>query len=166
VNSLHLNADQLAAWLAGDRSAEAAAHLHSCAACQSQVASFESAVSNFRSGLTTIAESPHPATLQTSKTSRSPSWFRPVFSPGYGWAVAAVLVAVLAVVPFYKTGGNSPQPPRTPPIAIAEVSDTALFEQMDAQLARSVPRSMEPLAALSWTGSDSEASSTNTNGNE
>jgi hypothetical protein len=159
VSNLHLNADQLAAWLAGDRSAEASAHLQGCAVCQAEVTSFESAIVSFRSGVHAAAERPRPAIWGTPQ---------PRFSlraaPAWGWALAAACAAVLAVSPFYQAGPEPQDERRPTPVATAELSDSALFEQMNAQLARSVPRSMEPLAALAWNANDIEANTAATKG--
>jgi hypothetical protein len=161
VSNVHLSPDQLAAWLAGDQPADVKVHLERCSRCQAEIAGFEDAISNFRSGIHAIADRREAVILTQS---------RPRFAlraaPAWGWALAAACVAVLAVVPFYKTGSPPPHAIQPAPVAVAELSDAALFEQMDAQLARSVPRSMEPLAALAWTANDIGASFATTQGNQ
>ena len=129
--SEHLNDRQVSEWMAGERPAELSAHVEVCAACRGEVTRFDAILGSFHDGV------------------RSMSKEAPVIRvPGRKWVPrlvrAGALAALLAAITLY-------QPRRAPVVvAVVEVSDSVLFEQVNAQLARRVPGAMEPLEALTW----------------
>jgi hypothetical protein len=59
------------------------------------------------------------------------------------WAVAAVVMLLLGAIPLYKRAQDRQRE------AAQEKADAVLLEQVNAGLARSVPRAMAPL--MGWT---------------
>jgi hypothetical protein len=161
VNKVHLDSDQFAAWVAGDRPRDIAVHLNGCAVCRAEVIRFESAVSRLRSSLCAASDA------QRIPIFRPPSraWGLRVMTPALGWSVAALVAVVLMAVPFYKAFEPSAKTHSIRQVAAADVSDAVLFEQVNAQLSRNVPGAMEPLA-LGWSATDVDAKATTTQGNE
>ena len=127
--SQHLSGEQVSAWVAGDRPAAVAEHCAACPACRDEVTRFEGALAGFRDGVRLISV-PRPAFESPEHRWR--------LAPR--WALAGVVAAVLIAIPFYRPGSPAP----------GEISDSMLFDQVNAQLARRVPGAMEPLSALAW----------------
>lgn len=133
--SQHLSGEQLSAWMTGDRPAEVAEHCAGCPACRDEVARFTGSLASFRDGLRLMAV-PRPA----FEFPERPRWMILKWRLSPRWALAGALLAVLAVIPLYRRGDPAP----------VEISDSALFDQVNVQLARRVPGAMEPLSALAW----------------
>lgn len=140
----HLSAEEISALLAGEELSgrRAAGHLAECHECRAEVARLESLLLDFG----TAARG-----LQTA----SPAFRVPAGMPERRWMTlnralaGALAAAALAVVPVYRMQH------RAPPVAQSfEVTDAILLQQVDAQLARSIPGSMEPLVALAWSSAD------------
>jgi anti-sigma factor RsiW len=159
VSEVHLNSNQFAAWMAGDRPAEIAVHLDGCVVCRAEVTRFESAVSRLRSSLSAVSDA------QRIPVFRPPSraWGLRMITPALGWSVAAAVAVVLMAVPFYKAFEPSAKPHSIRQVAAADVSDAVLFEQVNAQLSRNVPGAMEPLALGSATDVDAKATTSQEN---
>lgn len=100
---------------------------------------FGQAVSSFRDAIHQEGERAEIPSLQTIR-SREPG----ARSVGLRWSVAAVAVALLALgaIPAYQSSERLKVQQRE---AEQEKADVLLMEQVNAGLARSVPRAMTPL---------------------
>lgn len=126
----HLSDRQIAAWMTGERTAEAEAHVRECAQCGAEVARLESAVAAFRGS---VREWSAGVAGQSAVRSPAPRALRLV--------LATAMLAILAGVPIYRTVERQRQEEQAR-------ADALLLEQVDAGLARSVPAPMEPLLSL------------------
>lgn len=147
----HLSAEQIGELLGSEAAAsltreqaEARAHLYACPQCTAELDSLREVLALFRE--TTSAY----ATEQLARVPR-PSFARlPVrrpFTPGLLWAAAGLLV-IAGLVPLemqHQRGLKQLPPAGTSSPAARAVSDEALLEEINLELAASVPASMQPL---------------------
>jgi anti-sigma factor RsiW len=135
----HLSPKQISKCIAGSGSAAEQEHGRSCPECAAEIARFEGAIAGLRVGLSRCAEE------------RSSQGFpayaeRPAAIPGrlavvWRGALAAAAAVVLAVVPVYWGVREAPPEPQVQ-------ADAELLDEVDQQLSRSVPRTLEPLMDL------------------
>ena len=148
----HLTSRQISEWVLGDYSREAELHLRACSLCREELSRFEASLKGFRSSVRHWSESqfpPHPP-LQI-KRNPARSW-----TMGLAWAAAVIVLCILL-------GRLSHHP--VPPSSTA-VADTALLTQIDHEVSRTVPDSMESLTQLvAWdAGSSASASDQSVSG--
>jgi hypothetical protein len=125
-----LTAEQIAQWIAGERPAEAALHVAGCGRCRQEVAHFEDVLAQFRSSARSVN-----VPLPVLRTRRSPMWPR--------W-VAVAAAALLVLVPVYRDRRERER-------AAIEREDAQLLQQVDTEISRAVPGSMDPLVKMvSW----------------
>ena len=138
----HLSAGEISAWLAGERTAERDGHLRECAECRAAVERVEAPLARFRCAV-------------QAWSSQEISLARPIElrrRHGFGMmrlAMAAAMVVMLAGVPLYLRDRARDRAAET------ARQDEALLEQVQTEVARSVPEPMEPLAKLVVWSSDS-----------
>lgn len=137
--------------------AAASAHLAACPACHSEFAALQSSLVSFRVASIQLAQrtidqrgpAHRPLLLPTRRTRR----FLTV--PAYVAAAAALAIAVL--LPLHTTTPVAGPVVNTPVVNTAAAqpteSDEALFEQINQDVAASVPGPMEPLANPTGQGS-------------
>ncbi len=136
----HLSAQEISAWLAGERTAEQEEHLRACPECRAAIARVEAPLEQFRGAV-------HAWSEQELGQARPIELRR--HGLGFGMmrlAVAATMVVMLAGVPLYLRDSARER--------AAELArkDEALLEQVQTEVARSVPEPMEPLTKLvSWS---------------
>jgi predicted anti-sigma-YlaC factor YlaD len=134
----HLSAEQIAQWMAGEHPAGAEQHLHQCPECSSEVARLQGTLALFRGAVTEWSEQQDASKVQAAwKVQRASHGFRPM-----RWALACVALLLLALIPVYH---NAAERQRKADIARA---DAALLEQVDVEISRAVPSTMEPLLKL------------------
>jgi len=127
----HLSAEQIAQWIAGEHTAEAELHVAACDRCQSEVAGLVDVLAQFRCSARSVA-----APLPALRAWRPAVWPR--------WAAVAAAVALLALVPVYRDRRERQR-------AELEREDSQLLQQVDAEISRAVPGSMDPLVKMvSW----------------
>jgi hypothetical protein len=132
----HLREEDICRWMAGERTPEVEEHLANCRDCNTHVARMSEVLSEFRHSVRGRSERAlaHPGALPA----RGPSGL------GWGGVAAAVLVALLIAVAAWL--------PRHMPgnvrAGVADVDDAALLRRVDAEVSRTVPGPMEPLASL------------------
>jgi predicted anti-sigma-YlaC factor YlaD len=146
----HLTKDEISALVAGEgfASAEASAHVLECGECQAEVHRLEGVLINLRVALREQA-APPPSFVRPAED--VPETGRRSWMTGPRWALAGGLaVATLALIPAWRTTPPKPEPQ----VAVLEVSDAALLQQVDEQLNRAIPGSMEPLVALAWSSTE------------
>lgn len=145
----HLTSEQIEAWMIGDRTPEHGAHLRGCPECARALAQAEQPVELFGSAMREWSDRQMPRRT-----------FDPAahVSHSYGWhpmriALAGAALLGLIAVPVFRP---TPVVESTVPASTA-VSDEALLRQVDLEVSRSVPGSMEPLAVLMTNETDSDS---------
>lgn len=132
----HLSSEQIARWMAGERTADER-HALECPQCQAEIARMESALSKFRSAVHELGE--EQSAIQTVWT---PERTRRAWGSHQArWAAACIALLVMAVIPVYHSARERQR-------AEMVKADAALLEQVDAEISRAVPTTMEPLANL------------------
>jgi len=135
----HLSSEQIARWMAGERTPAEEQHARQCPECGAELARMEAALSLFRGSVRAWSEQ--------SIAQPQAAWKPAPVAHRWGlqpmrWAVACVVVLMLAAIPLYR---NASEKQRQAELAKA---DAALLEQVDAEISRAVPATMEPLAKL------------------
>ena len=126
----HLSAEQIAQWIAGERTSETESHMDVCQRCRTEVRGFEAVLGQFRSSARSIST---PAPVMRAR--------RPALWPRW---VAVAAVALLALVPVYRQRQARDR-------AAMEQQDAQLLQQVDTEISRAVPGSMDPLVKMvSW----------------
>jgi anti-sigma factor RsiW len=130
----HLSSEQISEWLLGYPRPGVAQHVQECPACRSELAQFREALGEFGGAVRVWSEDHAEAAVALSASVAEPrSW---AASHQLAWALAIAAVCVLAsfLAPWHR-GESAP-------------SDALLLNQVDAQVSRTVPSSMEPLMKL------------------
>jgi len=141
----HLSSREISEWTAGIRTLQSEDHLHRCAECRAELARLHESLSDFRDSLRdwSASQGTAPRPVWLTEAPRSAHRVR--------WALVAVAMIVLAAIPFYRSH-NRQRPTDT------GMDDAVLLEQIDTDVSRSVPASMEPLTNLvSWNATDVSA---------
>ncbi|MDR3699705.1 MAG: hypothetical protein P4L56_08740 [Candidatus Sulfopaludibacter sp.] len=132
----HLSAEQIAQWIAGQRSAEAEVHVESCGKCRARVTGFEDVLAQFRGAVRSVS-----APVPVWRARRSLVWPR---------LVAVAAIALLLLVPLYREREARRR-------AAIEQQDTQLLQQVDAGISRAVPDAMDPLVKMvSWNSNEAQ----------
>lgn len=134
----HLSAEDISAWLAGERAADRAEHLDECAECRSALASMERPLAEFRGAVKAWGGRELSAVRPIEMRRRSFGIPR--------WAMAAAMVVILAGVPLYLRDRARERATET------ARQDEALLQEVQIDVGRSAPETMEPLAKLVWSG--------------
>ena len=133
----HLNSEDICRWLAGERPADAERHLRECALCGAEVARLEGALQRFGGAVREWSAAQPGA--QSSGPWRAPRAARQWGMRRLRWSMAAAALVVLLAIPVWKDARDK---------RVAEEADKAdaiLMEQVDAQVSRTVPVTLEPL---------------------
>ncbi|MGA2214605.1 MAG: hypothetical protein ABSH31_15115 [Bryobacteraceae bacterium] len=129
----HLDSEQLSECILGEPDSCIAQHLENCPACRAELGNFREALGEFRGAVRCWSESQARAALTIqARPSESRSWIA-----AHQLALALLLAAVCILASMLWRGGEN-----------APASDAVLLNQVDAQVSRTVPRSMEPLTKL------------------
>ena len=141
----HLSAEQLSKYILGQPSALVARHVQHCPACRAELIQFRDALGEFRGAVRAWSEDRadkyQAGNYQEDTALASPA---AVSGPRLGWASHqlpwALLIAVVCIIASFvfprHPGENAP------------ASDAVLLNQVDAQVSRTAPSSMEPLMRL------------------
>ena len=133
----HLSSKDICRWMAGERAAERGAHVRECSLCGAEVARFEGALKRF-GGSVREWSAAQPGAQSPGAWRADRRWrVRPL-----RWGLAAAALVVLAVIPVWKSARDRRI------AAEAAQADAILMEQVDAQVSRTVPATLEPLANL------------------
>lgn len=136
----HLTSRQTSEWLAGFRSPEMDRHLAECAECRAAIRQFESVMNAFRQVVHGRSEqhlSPDFVWTPPTGAARFRAGFRS-FYPAFAAAVVMILLAVALLVPLRPHASGQEM----------ASTDSALLQQVDNEISRSVPEPMEPLMLL------------------
>ncbi len=141
----HLSPEEISLWFAGGRTAELERHAAGCAECGARLGRMDSALAEFRESARSWSEA-------QSETARRIVWNRPVSHMARRWVLVAASLVILASGPAYW---RTRQQARAAEMAHAD----ALLQQVDAEISRAVPQTMEPLVSLvTWGSGPSEES--------
>ena len=131
----HLSSEQLSECIAGFPRPMVARHVEHCTACRAELAQFREALGEFRGAVRTWSEDQAHAAMAASAPVAEPrSW---TASHQLAWALAIAAICVIAsfLRPWHTGAG-------------ARTNDAVLLNQVDAEVSRTVPSSMEPLMNL------------------
>jgi predicted anti-sigma-YlaC factor YlaD len=129
----HLTSEQISESILGEPDPRIAEHLENCPACRAELGNFRQALGEFRGAVRCWSENQAQAALAVSAPpSESRSWIA-----SHQLALALLLAAVCILTSILWHPG---------PNALS--NDAVLLNQVDAQVSRSVPSSMEPLTKL------------------
>jgi hypothetical protein len=135
----HLSPEDISRWFAGDRDPGLQRHAGECEACSARLDRMESALTEFRGSVHDWSAAQPASTPQI--VSRPP--VRHMARP---WVLAAASLLILASGPAWW---HYRQQARAAEMARAD----ALLQQVDAEISRAVPQTMEPLVNLVTWGS-------------
>jgi len=136
----HLSSEQFSWWIAGEHTAAEEQHTEECLACGAELARMEQALSLFRDSAREWGRQngSEACNVWSAKQARNGFGVQPRC-----WMAAAVLMVLLLVaIPMQVSRRN-----RQREAGAAQI-DTALLEQVDTEVSRAVPATMEPLATL------------------
>jgi hypothetical protein len=135
----HLSPEDISRWFAGERSPDLQRHAGECEACSARLDRMESAIEEFRGSV-------HDWSAAQSAVAPHIVWHPPVRHRVRAWILAAASLLILAAGPAWW---HFRQQARAAEMARAD----ALLRQVDAEISRAVPRTMEPLVSLVTWGS-------------
>jgi anti-sigma factor RsiW len=130
----HLSPEDISRWIAGERRGELQRHAGECEACGARLDRMESAIEEFRGSVHDWTAAQSPATPRIV-------WRSPVRHLVRAWMLAVASLLILASGPAWW---HFRQQARAAEMARAD----ALLQQVDAEISRAVPRTMEPLVSL------------------
>jgi hypothetical protein len=137
--SRHLSAEQISAWALGEHAPEVESHAQSCPACRAELTGLDQALVNFRGAVRGWSEEQFGGDFSVDwQRNGVRSWMR--FNR-LRWAVVFMTLCVLV--------SGSVLLRRHQRIATEmAATDAALLKQVDAEVSRTVPGAMEPLANM------------------
>ncbi len=130
----HLSSEQMAEYIVGYPSPMIAQHLQDCPACRAEVVNFREALGDFRWAVREWSEDQANAALAIPAAVPEPRWWTASHQ-----LAAALLIAAVCLIASFLFPRHSEK---------ASGSDAVLLNQVDTQVSRSVPSSMEPLMKL------------------
>jgi hypothetical protein len=143
----HLSPEQISRWMMEDHTAQDEEHLRDCWTCSAEVARMEAALSLFGRSVRDWSQRHNPAFRNVWSAERAR-----LRTQGLRWALAGLTLLLLAGIPIQTIRESRQRDARAAQI------DTALIEQVDAEVSRAVPAPMEPLARLmTWDSSPADA---------
>lgn len=129
--------------MAGERTPGESRHLEECTQCAAEAARLDALFAQFRSSVTAWsasqegAEAPDQWRHARQRRGSARSTLR--------WILAATALVIVVAVPVWKSAGNRWRETE------AARTDALLWEEVNAQISRPVPASLEPLMKLiSW----------------
>jgi hypothetical protein len=135
----HLSNEQLIQRIVGNAGPDEIQHLAECAQCETELVEMQHALSDFRGSLRNWADQnpgshPRQAFLVHRMSTASPGRI-------LRWSLVSAALAAAAVVPIYRESRERERAARA-------AEDALLLEQVNAQLSRFMPASIEPLVEL------------------
>jgi hypothetical protein len=149
----HLREEDFCRWIAGERSREAEQHVVNCAECRAHAALMSGVLGGFHDHVHERSEQrlagygafPRGATGTGNRDTRG--WFGLLWGKLPVAALLALFVAAVAWLPWHAS--RSSRLAENPAVNVPAASDdVALLKRVDAEVSRTVPGPMEPLAAL------------------
>ncbi len=139
----HLNDEEISKWLAEDCTPEMQQHGRECTECQAKIASFRSALQNFRDSADFWANrQPIAAPRVFTHAQRRP----------LRWVAVTATAALLTAIPVYE---RTLEREREAKAAEEAQLDAELLKRVNAHLSRTAPESLQPLVELFTSNSAS-----------
>ena len=135
----HLSPEDISRWFAGERSSEIQRHAGECQECSARLDRMESTLAEFRG-------SAHDWSAAQSASAPPIAWRPRILHRARRWVLAATSMLILVAASAYW---HTRQQTRAAEMARAD----ALLVQVDAEISRAVPQTMEPLVNLVTWGS-------------
>ena len=141
----HLSQDEILGFIAGDTpGAEAREHLLHCRECAAEAAGFAATLSQFRRSATEWAGQTAVPRLERPVAPAAPARRGPWRLAIPALAFAALAALAVGLIPAYRERSAKLETEMA-------AQDAALMTQVDQQISRAVPETMEPLITLvSW----------------
>jgi len=131
----HLTSEQISEFILGYPRPPVARHVEQCPACRTELARFREALGEFGGAVRAWSDDrAHAVLLAAAPVAPRRAW-NPAHQLAWALVLAAICVIASFVLPWHR--GES-----------SGLSDAALLNQVDAQVSRTVPASMEPLMKL------------------
>jgi anti-sigma factor RsiW len=124
----------------GQPSAMVARHIHDCPACRRELENFRAAIGGFRGAVRRWSEDQAGKYRENGATAISPAILEPHSWMASHQLALALLIAVVCVIASFVVPRHGAES--------AAGSDALLLNQVDAQVSRAAPSSMEPLMKL------------------
>ena len=137
--NVHLSPEDISRWFAGERSSKLQRHAGECDECSARLDRLESALAEFRG-------SAHDWSAAQSASVPPIVWRAPAHHTAQRCVLAAASLLILVSASAYW---HTRQQTRAAEMARAD----ALLEQVDTEISRAVPQTMEPLVDLVTWGS-------------
>jgi hypothetical protein len=131
----HLSSEQLSECILGQPSPMVEQHVEHCPGCRAELASLRGALGEFRGAVRAWSADQANTALAIPTGLPEPRFWTASHQLALALLIAAVCVLASFVFPLHR-----------PENALG--SDAALLNQVDAQVSRTVPSSMEPLMKL------------------
>ena len=139
--SAHLSSKQISQWMAGDRMPETERHLQECAHCVAEITRLETVLAGFRSSVIDWSAHPHNTEIRERLT-RAKGGNQFTGRIMVRWKLAAAVLVVILAVPICININDRHRKEE------ALQADIRLWEEVNDQVSRTVPSSMEPLMNL------------------
>jgi anti-sigma factor RsiW len=131
----HLSSEQLSECIAGYPRPKVARHVEQCPACRAELARFREALGEFGGAVRAWSEGQAQAAMSAYSPAATPRSWAASHQLAWALAIAAIFVIASFLWPGHRSEG-------------AAASDALLLNQVDAEVSRTVPASMEPLMKL------------------
>jgi hypothetical protein len=127
----HLSPERVFEAIAGHRNAEVEEHLRVCLSCDAEVDRLQTSIAGLSQAIHGVS-TPQIRWAELRPQSRTRQ---------FTWIAAAAMIAITVAVPVYEETQNRQ-------IEAMGEADAGLLEEVDAQLSREVPASMQSLMEL------------------
>ena len=131
----HLSSEQFSEYILGTSGPVVTQHVENCPACRGEVASFREALSGFRDAVRGWSADGAQAAMSAPVSAGKAVHASPSRQLALALVIALVCVIASLVAPRLERARTS-------------ASDVMLLNQVDAQISRTSPSSMEPLTKL------------------
>ena len=136
----HFSSEQISRWMAGDPTPDEVQHIRECAQCAAEAARLDSLLAEFRSSVV--------AWSAIHKGAEAPERWKPLQQRGrvvrgaLRWTMAAAALTIAVTLPICKNVNDRRHE------AEEFRADARLWEEVNDQISRPVPSSLEPLMKL------------------
>jgi anti-sigma factor RsiW len=130
----HLSSEQISESILGYPRPRVARHLEQCMACRAELARFREALDELGGSVRAWSENQAEVVLAAPTPRAEPRWWTASHQLAWALAIAAVCGIASFLAPWHRGESGA--------------SDAMLLNEVDAQVSRSVPSSMEPLMKL------------------